>query len=105
MDYIKIEQSLPKIENTRIKTAFEQAIIYFGKTSAGNTIINIFRFLHKQGFCFCIIDVWLAYLDYSRKHQALDFVAISRIHSRALHALDTDELKRFNTECALKNLT
>jgi len=35
MDYIKIEQSSSNIDNTRIKTAFEQAVIYFGKTSAG----------------------------------------------------------------------
>lgn len=38
MEYIKIEQSSSSssnIDNTRIKTAFEQAVIYFGKTSAG----------------------------------------------------------------------
>jgi hypothetical protein len=35
MNYIKIEQSSSNIDNTRIKTAFEQAIIYFGQTSAG----------------------------------------------------------------------
>ncbi|CAF0887840.1 unnamed protein product [Rotaria sordida] len=84
MDYIKIEQSLSNIDHKRIKTAFEQAIIYFGKTSA---------------------DLWLAYLDYSKQHRSLDFITISRIHSRALHILESDELKRFNTECALKNLT
>ncbi|CAF4119264.1 unnamed protein product [Rotaria sp. Silwood2] len=84
MDYIKIEQSSSNIDNKRIKTAFEQAIIYFGKTSA---------------------DLWLVYLDYLKQHQSLGFVTISRIHSRALHTLDSDELKRFNTECALKNLT
>jgi len=83
MDYIKIEQSSSNIDNTRIKTAFEQAIIYFGQTSA---------------------DLWLAYLDHLKQNQSLDFVTISRVHSRALHALDSDELKRFNTECALKNL-
>jgi U3 small nucleolar RNA-associated protein 6 len=84
LDYIKIEQSSSDIDNTRIKTAFEQAIIYFGQTSA---------------------DLWLAYLDHLKQHQSLDFVTISRLHSRAVHALDSDELKRFNTECALKNLT
>ncbi|CAF4887448.1 unnamed protein product [Rotaria sp. Silwood1] len=76
MDYIKIEQSLSNIDNKRIKTAFEQAIIYFGKTSA---------------------DLWLAYLDHLKQHHSLDFVTISRIYSRALHTLDSDELKRFNT--------
>ena len=35
MDYIQIEQLSSSINHTRIKTAFEQAIIYFGKTSAG----------------------------------------------------------------------
>jgi hypothetical protein len=35
MDYIKMEQSSSNRDNTRIKTAFEQAIIYFGSTSAG----------------------------------------------------------------------
>ncbi|CAF0721602.1 unnamed protein product [Rotaria sp. Silwood1] len=84
MDYIKIEQSSSNIDNKRIKTAFEQAIIYFGKTSA---------------------DLWLVYLDHLKQHHSLDFVTISRIYSRALHTLDSDELKRFNTECALKNLT
>jgi len=51
------------------------------------------------------LDLWLAYVDHLKQHQSLDFVTISRVHSRALHALDSDELKRFNTECALKNLT
>ncbi|CAF0814641.1 unnamed protein product [Adineta ricciae] len=84
MDYIKIEQSASTIDRTRVRTAFEQAIIYFGKTSA---------------------DLWLAYMDHLKQHQSLDFVTISRIHSRALHTLESDELKRFNTECALRNLT
>jgi len=44
MDYIKIEQSSSTIDNMRIKTAFEQAIIYFGKTSAGKKIFySLFR--------------------------------------------------------------
>lgn len=84
LDYIQIEKSSSNLDHTRIKTAFEQAIIYFGQTSA---------------------DLWLAYLDYLKSHQSLDFVAISRVHSRALHALSSDELKRFNTECALRNLS
>ncbi|CAF1352469.1 unnamed protein product [Adineta steineri] len=84
MDYIKIEQSSSNIDNKRIKTAFEQAIIYFGKISA---------------------DLWLAYLDHLKQYQSLDFITMSRVHSRALHALESDELKRFNTECALRNLT
>jgi hypothetical protein len=99
LNYIKIEQSSSSIDNTRIKTAFEQAIIYFGKTSAGK---NPSFFLKS---IFCLIDLWLAYMDHLKQHQSLDFVMISRVHSRALHALDSDELKRFNTECALKNLT
>jgi len=87
LNYIQIEQSIgktSKIDTTRIKTAFEQAIIYFGKSSA---------------------DLWISYLDYLKQYQSLDFVAISRIHSRALHALDSDELTRFNSICATKNLT
>jgi hypothetical protein len=101
LNYIKIEQSSSNIDNTRIKTAFEQAIIYFGKTSAGKKILLLY-FINS---IFCLIDLWLAYLDHLKQHQSLDFVTISRVHSRALHALDSDELKRFNTECALKNLT
>jgi hypothetical protein len=42
MDYIKIEQSSSDIDHTRIKTAFEQAVIYFGKTSAGKTLSLLF---------------------------------------------------------------
>ncbi|CAF1959562.1 unnamed protein product [Rotaria magnacalcarata] len=83
MDYVKIEQSSSNPDNKRVKTAFEQAITYFGKTSA---------------------DLWLVYLDYLKQRQSLDFITISRIHSRALHTLESDELARFNTECALKNL-
>jgi hypothetical protein len=101
MDYIKIEQSSSTIDNMRIKTAFEQAIIYFGKTSAGKKNF----ILHLENRFFCFIDLWLAYLDHLKQNQSLDFIAISRAHSRALHSLDSDELKRFNTECALKNLT
>lgn len=37
-----MEQSSSNIDNTRIKTAFEQAIIYFGKTSAGKKKHNHF---------------------------------------------------------------
>jgi len=84
LDYIQIETSTSNLDHKRIKTAFEQAIIYFGPTSA---------------------DLWLAYLDYLKSNQSLDFVSISRVHSRALHALSADELKRFNTECALRNLS
>jgi hypothetical protein len=101
MDYIKIEQSSSNIDNTRIKTAFEQAVIYFGKTSAGKK--NFHSLFLKS--IFYSIDLWLVFLDHLKQHQSLDFVTISRIHSRALHALDSDELKRFNTECALRNLT
>jgi len=84
LNYIRIEQSSTNIDNTRIKTAFEQAVIYFGQTSA---------------------ELWLTYLEHLRQNQSLDFISISRLHSRALHALDSEELKHFNTECALKNLT
>lgn len=84
MDYVKLEQSSSKIDHARIRKAFEQAIIYFGSTSA---------------------DLWLTYLDYLRQHHSLDFISVSRTHSRALHALESDELKRFNTECAVKNFT
>jgi hypothetical protein len=50
MNYIKIEQSSSSIDNTRIKTAFEQAIIYFGKTSAGKK--NLLFFIVKINFLF-----------------------------------------------------
>ncbi len=50
MNYIKIEQSPSNIDNTRIKTAFEQAIIYFGKTSAGKK--NLLFFIVKINFLF-----------------------------------------------------
>ncbi len=87
------------MDTTRIKTAFEQAIIYFGKTSAGRK---------KETFSIHLIsciDLWLMYLDYLKEHRSLDFVTISRVHSRALHTLDSDQLTRFNTSCAMKNLT
>jgi len=84
LDYIQIEQSSSTMDTARIKIAFEQAITYFGKTSA---------------------DLWLTYLDYLKEHQSLDFVTISRVHSRALHTLDSDQLTKFNTSCAVKNLT
>ena len=35
LDYIQIETSTSNLDHKRIKTAFEQAIIYFGPTSAG----------------------------------------------------------------------
>ncbi|CAF1622225.1 unnamed protein product [Rotaria magnacalcarata] len=67
-DYVKIEQSSSNTDNKRVKTAFEHAITYFGKTSA---------------------DLWLTYLNYLKQRQSLDFMTISRIHSRALHTLET----------------
>ena len=35
MEYIRMEQTSSILDHTRIKTAFEQAVIYFGQTSAG----------------------------------------------------------------------
>lgn len=102
IDYIKIELQVRPIEHNRIKNAFEQSLIYFGRTSAGRK-----RFVLFFSFSNCFSrfsDLWLFYLDYLRENQSTDFVAASRVHGRAVHALESDELKRFNEECAMKNL-
>ena len=104
MEYIQIEQTSSNIDHTRIKTAFEQSIIYFGQISAGKPHSFLLHWI-DEGVDFCFLDLWLTYLEYLKEHQSLDFILISRLHSRALHTLNSDELKRFNTECAMKNLT
>jgi len=83
LEYIRIELESTKIDHKRIRNAFEQAIIYFGKESA---------------------DLWLNFLDYFKEHQSNDFIGLSRIHSRAIHTLESDELNRFNTEYTLKTI-
>ena len=103
MDYIKLEQSSSKIDHARIRKAFEQAIIYFGSTSAGKEASSPSQSLDHPHHS--SLDLWLTYLDYLKQHHSLDFISVSRTHSRALHALQSDELKRFNTECAVKNFT
>jgi len=85
LDYIEIELAQKKsINNARIQDAFSQAIVYFGKTSA---------------------ELWLRYIDYLKQHQSLDFVAISRVYTRALHTLESNELTFFTNSCAVKNLS
>ncbi|CAF0791288.1 unnamed protein product, partial [Didymodactylos carnosus] len=85
LDYIEIEQSqkMP-IQKDRLSNAFEQAIIYFGKTSA---------------------DLWLRYIEYLKRHQTLDFLSISRVYNRALHTLESNEFTHFKNHSTVSNLT
>jgi hypothetical protein len=70
-----------------------------------NPPVTKLTLLLNRCITFVTVDLWLNYLDYLKQHQSLDFISVSRTHSRALHALESDELKRFNTECAVKNFT
>ncbi|CAF1603514.1 unnamed protein product, partial [Didymodactylos carnosus] len=85
LDYIEIEQSQKmRIQKDRLSNAFEQAIIYFGKTSA---------------------DLWLRYIEYLKRHQTLDFLSISRVYNRALHTLESNEFTHFKNHSTVSNLT
>ena len=104
LKYIQIEKSAPEVNENNIITAYEDALIHFGKENIGNLKkITVFKLKFWFDLSFHFKDLWLTYIEFKYGNTANQKQNVSDVYWRAKRELGNEQIDLFTHKlCLLK---